>query len=297
MIPGPPAWYQGPGVIYPWDDPCYEKHDLKFYLGTHKPGWLWRDDTGVPLFVSHRRLREHVNLHPATVPWALDSGAFSEVRQFGRHTTSPAEYVAAVARYDREIGRLEWAAPQDMMCEPEIIRGGTLNGIRIPGTGLSLLEHQELTIANFKLLRTLWPELSDSECPFMPVLQGWDPDDYLRCADMYDAAGVRLEDYPVVGLGSVCRRNSPRELLRVLDSVIPRLTPWLALHGFGMKATGLELAGHLMTTADSMAWSDKARKERIVLPGHPHGHCGNCLTYARQWRAEMLGKVEAAQAA
>jgi len=39
----------------------------------------------------------------------------------------------------------------------------------------------------------------------MPVLQGWAaPGDYCRCADLYDKAGVRLEDYPVVGLGSVC---------------------------------------------------------------------------------------------
>jgi hypothetical protein len=202
--------------------------------------------------------------------------------------------VAAVARYDREIGRMEWAAPQDWMCEPPMINGGIIDGQRVPGTGLSVIEHQRLTIANFRRLAALWPEFSDHpEHPFMPVLQGWEPEDYLRCADMYDEAGVRLEDYPLVGLGSVCRRNTPSEFMRVLEGVIPRLTPWLALHSFGMKTMGLELAGHLMTTADSASWSYTARKEHIVMDGHTHGHCGNCLPYARLWRSNMLEKVQA----
>lgn len=295
--PGPvacPAWYSGPEITSPQDAPLYEKMPLQFYLTTHKPGWLWREDTGVPLFVSYRRLREHVELKPATVPWAMDSGTFFEVAHYGHHVTTPREYVAFVARADREIGNLEWAAPQDMMCEPSVIYGGSIDGHKTPGTGLSVAEHQRLTIANFQELAALWPEYSDHpEAPFMPVLQGWEPDDYLRCADMYDAAGVRLEDYPLVGLGSVCRRNKPSELWEVLDGVIPRLTPYLALHGFGMKTQGLELAGHLMTSSDSAAWSLTARREHVVMDGHTHSHCGNCLIWAKAWRERMLGKIEA----
>jgi hypothetical protein len=305
---GAPAWYQGPhakliaaGRPIAQVNEHYEKVPLQCYLTTHKQGWLWRPDTGVPLFVSHRRLSDAAHLYPATVPWGLDSGGFTEVALFGRHRTAPAEYVRAVVRYDREIGRMEWAAPQDWMCEPAMIRGGIIDGRKVPGTGLSVAEHQRRTVANFAELQSLWAwecELNDyfSECPFMPVLQGWEPEDYLRCADMYDAAGIRLEDYPLVGLGSVCRRNTPGELLRVLDGVIPRLTPWLALHGFGMKTTGLEVSGHLMTSADSASWSYTARRERIVLDGHTHSHCGNCLTYAKLWRSKMLAKVELARA-
>jgi hypothetical protein len=51
----------------------------------------------------------------------------------------------------------------------------------------------------------------------MPVLQGWTAGDYWRCADRYDRAGVRLEDYPVVGLGSVCRHS--RSFVSVSRSV------------------------------------------------------------------------------
>ena len=83
-----------------------------FYTGTHRPGWLWDGTINFPLMVSDRQLRRHVNCHPATVPgWCLDSGGFSELQMNGRCTVSGREYVARVARYDREVGRLEWAAP------------------------------------------------------------------------------------------------------------------------------------------------------------------------------------------
>lgn len=53
--------------------------------------------------------------------YAVDSGAFAEVQRHGRFLTSPAEYVEALARYDKEIGDLAWAVPQDWMCEPPVI--------------------------------------------------------------------------------------------------------------------------------------------------------------------------------
>jgi hypothetical protein len=296
-----PVWYTGPRALGDDVSPTYEKVPLAFYLTTHKQGWLWRQgeqQLDYRLFVSHRRLQDAAHLQAATVPgWALDSGGFTELSMYGRWMTSPREYVRQVVRYDRLIGRLEWASPQDWMCEPAMIHGGTVDGRRIPGTGLSVAEHQRRTIANFIELRTLWELECDlegwaAECPFMPVLQGWEPGDYLRCADLYDAAGVRLEDYPIVGLGTVCRRNDPADLLRVLDGVIPALTPYLALHAFGMKRTGLQYAAHLVTSADSASWSYTARREHIVLPGHTHSHCGNCPVYAAQWREQTLAQVE-----
>jgi hypothetical protein len=46
----------------------------------------------------------------AAAGWALDSGAaFSELSLFGEWRTTPRQYVAAVRRYDDEIGKLEWA--------------------------------------------------------------------------------------------------------------------------------------------------------------------------------------------
>jgi hypothetical protein len=52
--------------------------------------------------------------------------------------------------------------------------------------GLSVREHQERTVVNFIELERLWggaqaaklPPIDQASCPFMPVLQGWEPSDY-----------------------------------------------------------------------------------------------------------------------
>jgi hypothetical protein len=38
------------------------------------------------------------------------------------------EYAGLVARYAEEIGGMDWAAPQDWMCEPWIIEKTGLSG-------------------------------------------------------------------------------------------------------------------------------------------------------------------------
>jgi hypothetical protein len=95
-----------------------------FLLGTHQASWLWDDRVPVPLFVSRRRLTRYKRLYPATHPWALDSGGFTELSTYGRWTIGPREYVAEVARYQREIGNLLWAAPQDWMFTHPSTRAG-----------------------------------------------------------------------------------------------------------------------------------------------------------------------------
>src|SRR6266545_5152919 len=114
--------------------------------------------------VSHRSLARRRSLPRALGPWALDSGAFSEIAAHGCFQTSPSAYAAAVRRYSGEIGQLAWAAPQDWMCEPFMLER----------TGLSVREHQHRTVTNYLELRRLAPGL-----PFIPVLQGWRLDDYL----------------------------------------------------------------------------------------------------------------------
>jgi hypothetical protein len=257
--------------------------DLTFYLGSHQPHWLWEPAADFPLFVSHRALSRCKTLRPSTRGWALDSGGFTELSTYGEWRTTPAAYVQAVARYDREIGKLEWASPMDWMCEPWMIHGGD----GAPGTGLSVEEHQRRTVENFLELCELWPSESDTECPFMPVLQGWTIGDYLRCADLYAEAGVRLADWPVVGVGSVCRRQGTIAISNLITMLGPED---LALHGFGVKTRGLIQFGHLLTSADSMAWSYDARRNP-PLPGHTHKNCANCLEYASQWRTDLLGQI------
>jgi hypothetical protein len=239
-----------------------------FYLGSHRPSWL-RDST-VPLFVSHRTLRGRKTLPRASCNWALDSGGFSELTQHDRWQTTPQEYVEAVSRYAAEIGRMDWAAPMDWMCEPHMLEK----------TGLSVREHQERTVSNFLELRALAPGL-----PFIPVLQGWEIEDYLRCVELYLDAGVDLSRVPVVGIGSVCRRQHSQEIEDIVREV---QGCGLRLHGFGVKIKGLARFGHLLQSADSMAWSFQARRRPPLLGCVGHKNCANCRRYALKWRNALL---------
>jgi len=40
-----------------------------FYLGTHKPQWLWSTEAAFPLFASYRIPARYRNLQPATHCW------------------------------------------------------------------------------------------------------------------------------------------------------------------------------------------------------------------------------------
>lgn len=265
--------------------------DLCFYLGAPEPAWLGR--TEVPLFVSYgrlRRLKITLPRSPRNGSWALDSRAFSELKEFGEWTITPERYVADVYRYDTEIGNLTWAAPQDLMCEPEMLER----------TGLSIPEHQRRTVDNYLRLRDLWAATdSPADSPFMLALQG-DPDDpspdsYHRCWDLYEDAGVDVMNVEVVGLGSVCRRQRSVPIGTLVTSLQARdRENELPLHGFGVKTLGLRRYGHLLGSADSQAWSKHARDNNIKHPDCTMGHqvCNYCLAYALHWRGQLLTRLE-----
>lgn len=240
---------------------------MKFYLGTDRTGWLGRVE--VPLFVSHRVLAIRKRLHPMVCDWALDSGGFTELTLHGRWITTPEAYVEATQRYSDGMGRLDWASPQDWMCEPHML----------DKTGKTIQEHQYLTTQNVIHLRELAPHL-----PFIPVLQGWELDDYLAHLALYESAGLDLTDEPVVGVGSVCRRQSSDDIgaiMRELHSLN------IKTHGFGVKMVGLRKYSQYLSSSDSMAWSFNARYED-PLPGCTHRKCNHCLRYALLWREKVL---------
>lgn len=242
------------------------------WLGTHEISWLRRID--VPLFISRRRLERQRRLPEAIGPWALDSGGFTELTLHGRWETSAHAYVQQVRRYVETVGNLAWAAPRDWMCEPDMLRR----------TGRSVQDHQRLTVADYLDLRERAPEL-----PFVPVLQGWTPDDYLRHADQYQQAGVTLERLPLVAVGTVCRRQNTVEGRRVIETVAQLGAP---LHAFGFKATGLAACGHLLASSDSLAWSYVARKARQpLMPGCTHATCANCMAWALEWRERLTRPI------
>jgi hypothetical protein len=248
---------------------------LRFFLGTHEPAWLERLD--VPLFLSRTRLARRKSLPCARAPWAMDSGGFTQLdTPPHRWTMSADEYADEVNYFAAEVGRLEWAAPQDWMCEPWIIAK----------TGLSVREHQERTVANFVELR--------DRGPFIPVLQGWEAADYERCIELYQQAGVDLASFPLVGLGTVCRRQATPEIARIVGMLTNR---GISLHGFGMKKVGLQRCSHLLTSADSTAWATRGRKawhfdrRRLCRNGTHPGSCANCMEWAQEWREGVVDRL------
>lgn len=269
---------------------------MRFYLGTHKQGWINKPEfADIPLFVSHRALRQAVRgFKSTTTPLAVDSGGFTELQKYGRWMTGAQEYVDALRGYRDQTGSLVWSAPQDWMCEDVVIDGGTHAGIRFAGTGLSVAEHQERTVASVLELRALAPELH-----IIPVLQGQSLDSYLKCAELYASSGIDLRAEPVVGLGSVCRREATDEVGALARELHQQ---GYALHGFGVKAAGLRAYGEYLASADSLAWSFLARRDghhrrKRGLPasrlGCQHGVtkdgcCNNCPTFALDWRARLL---------
>lgn len=248
------------------------KQSFKFYLGTHEQSWLYNSSLNVPVFMSHRRLARLRSLRPATTTWALDSGGFSELSLYGEWRTSAHEYLAAIRRYESEIGKPEFCAIQDYMCEPHILKK----------TGMTIKQHQLLTCHSFIGLKSLAPDIN-----FIPILQGWDEQDYHNHIKLYREFNIDLRDYDIVGVGSVCRRQNSNEIENLIRSIY---LEGIRIHGFGVKSQGLERYSQYLVSADSMAWSFSARYDP-PLEGCTHKNCSNCIRYALRWYNNLVRKI------
>lgn len=203
----------------------------------------------------------------------IDSGGFTELNLYGKWTISPKQYAAEVKHWIGSVGNIRWAAAQDWMCEPVVLGK----------TGLSVKQHQVLTVNNFIELKEIAPDL-----PWMPVIQGFTMGEYLDCVDLYAKSGINLVDEPIVGLGSVCRRQATGG---IEDLVKELFTAGIKLHGFGLKKTGLRKMNKWFKSSDSMAWSFKARIENLKLDACTHRNCANCPKYAMLWADELLSSI------
>lgn len=244
------------------------------YLGTHEVHWLeWADFS---LFVSRRRLQGRKRLPRARHRWFLDSGGFTELLMYGEWTLRFSNYVALARRFRDEVGLMAWAAPQDWMCEPFILEK----------TRSTVQAHQRRTVINYVALMESAPDV-----PWIPVLQGWTTGDYLRCIDLYARYRVDLTKLPVVGVGSICRRQGETKIALLLEEL---KRCGIRSHGFGLKLKGLALAAGALESADSMAWSFDARRKPTTCGSKTHKNCANCYEYAKEWRDRALGVIERA---
>lgn len=210
---------------------------MLFYVGIHHPHHARNFDRA---FISMNPLRRRRSCLSAN-RFIVDSGAFTEITKFGGYRHEPDEYAAEVNRV-RQWQGFECAVTQDYMCEPFVLEK----------TGLSVRDHQRLTIERYRRIQSLTPAY------VMPVLQGYKASEYLDHIEQYGdllRAGMR------VGVGSVCKRNASISQIEDVLLAIHEAAPGLLLHGFGVKTTALssQRVWECLYSADSMAWSFAAR--------------------------------------
>ncbi len=212
-----------------------------FYPGLHQPSDAHRFKRA---FVSVNRVRERKKAVGAKA-WIMDSASFTEIEKYGCYRHDVDHYSGVINRWAAPGSGLVCAVAQDYMCEPFILGR----------TGLSVVEHQRLTIERYDALLSLV-----AGTYLMPVLQGFAIAEYLDHIDQY---GSRLAQGAYVGVGSVCKRNINIQQIEVILSAIRNKRPDLRLHGFGVKTTSLSsgIVRDCLFSADSMAWSYAARKQ------------------------------------
>lgn len=213
---------------------------MLFFVGLHQPHDAKHFER---CMVSINRIRERRS--PFTVgDWMLDSAAFTELYRYGRYRHEVEEYAAQIRRW-KVNGNLVAAAAQDYLCAPPILER----------TGLSVAEHQRLTIERYDALLRC-----DTGAYIMPVLQGFAPREYMQHIAQY---GDRLMSGMWVGVGSVAGRSSDIGAIESVVGAIKQARPDLRLHLFGCKTNTFEssFVRESAYSADSMAWSFAARRE------------------------------------
>jgi hypothetical protein len=211
---------------------------MDFYTGLHMPNHAMYFDR---CFISINRLEKRKS-NFLVKDWIMDSGAFTRIIS-GKGHMPVDEYAEHIKRW-KDCGNLKAAVCQDYMCEDFVLNI----------TGLCIGDHQAMTIENYIQLQS-----KGTGVYIMPVLQGYEPDEYVEHIKAY---GEYLEDGAWCGVGSVCKRNSRIHTVEAVLSKIKQTKPDLKLHGFGLKQTALKsgLVRSLLHSADSMAWSFAARK-------------------------------------
>jgi hypothetical protein len=213
---------------------------MKFFVGMHIPAHADKVENA---FISVNRIRNRKGAFPVK-NWIMDSGAFTTIAKHGGYIEPVSVYAEQIKRW-KDNGNLLAAVAQDYMCEPHMLAK----------TGMTVEQHQKLTVERYDALIA-----EDTGVYIMPVLQGYDPQDYVNHINMY---GKRLAYGSYVGVGSVCKRNSDPQSIVAVIKTIKQCRSDLRLHGFGVKTTSLALSEirDELESADSMAWSFSARME------------------------------------
>lgn len=192
----------------------------------------------------------HAALHsPSDV--MIDSSGFVAMARYGGYRWTAETYLEWIVNGWPDSWPRPIYAAMDFCCEREIADSREKVLSRIDRT-------VEMCWYMFELIDQMREDgMHWAEYP-MPVIQGWHPEDYIRCLE-------RLPPAKLYGVGSVCRRPLKGEagLLRVLDAIGRHLPDDAKLHGFGIKGTAMPhvLQMPYVASVDSMAWDAGLRHQ------------------------------------
>jgi hypothetical protein len=176
----------------------------------------------------------------------VDSGGYQFFTQFNEYPYTVEDYLKKI---DNISDKIKYFASMDYPCEPELLEK----------RGKTVKEHIDATIKNtiktHELIKAEYPHLKDK---FVPVIQGWATNDYIKCIEGYKTAGLWPE-YDYWAVGSVCRRNATTQTKDILKT-IQRAGGNKRLHAFGFKISNLKdrTIKSLLYSCDSSAWGIEA---------------------------------------
>ena len=233
-------------------------------------------ELGAPILVSANTLwnaksnRFRVSRAFDGLDLALDSGGFVAMKRYGGYRWTPEQYLGLAQQL-----RPQWYAQMDFCCEPQIASDRKAVFSRIDATVDHLVELEKLACER------------DMRMP-MPVLQGWEPQDYCS-GPIFDRPASLWPR--VVGVGSVCRRHvhGPHGILAIVRALDAKCPEHVRFHLFGAKGTALDALvaefPERIESIDSMAWNYAARWECFHSGGTRDTHA-DAKVLERWYRAQ-----------
>lgn len=176
----------------------------------------------------------------------VDSGGYNVQSNYGGYPWTVTQYHRWL---DIQSDRFGWAAAMDLACERRFDH-------LYPQMPVMerVLKTVENTIQHFN---------HDPDYKLLPVLQGRSVEDYVFSYDLLRDHGIPTEH---VGLGTVCRISSQKEIVETEHRIREECKHIDRIHGFGVKVNAFKF-GATFDSADSQAWVYKPSNGAVVRDG------------------------------
>lgn len=236
---------------------------MDFYVTSHEgyparlmpPGYHWLFPAS-SWFDNTRRRFKPLRLPLHIDYYGVDCGGFVASRIWGDYRYSADQYIEWIETF---LLPPQWAAIQDFCCEDELTAGKS--GI--------IKERQDKTTAN---IIQYWQKYREAEWVWIPTVQGWQIEDYIRHAlelkplimEWFDYYRSRAQDDLFrVGIGTLCARPFSGDIQAIVNAVADIL-PGVRFHLFGVKLQVLksQVALPRIASVDSAAWNGIFGKDR-----------------------------------